>query len=591
MPVAATPSIACRRRILPRVGLMASATLLCTGTLVAVGGLVSGPAAFAATPSASCTATTCTQTFGETGAPATWTVPVGVTSATFALYGAEGGAGGPDAPGGLGAEISGTLPVTPGQTLQVNVGGAGGSGGGYNGGGAGGVSPAGTPGAGGGGATDVRSGAFGLGDRLLVAAGGGGGGGTVFVPFPGGVGGSVGTAGADGAPTSGEWYMFWFATQADITNSASPLQTASVTASTGSHPVYGGSAATSTSGGAGGANLTDASVTGANDNPGAVGILGTFPNPSGDPTSPTYSCTTPGDTVVLGSSGIAGALGTGGAGGTGGGSSYLGNATVPSGPTPAAAPDDSPNGEAIVTYANPIATGSPSYTAIAGEVLDVGAPGLLSGATGLSGDTLTVTAVAGEPTTAGGTVSIYADGSFAYTPPASMTNGTDSFSFTVSDGVDYAIGTATVAVGTGAVSIDKQVSADGVTWQDVGAGVLNGPTVLTGSTVYERVIVTNTGQFPITGASVTDVNGPADFTFAGSSTISTLGSGQSLTSDVADVVALSGHQVDTATVTGTVSASGNEAATTVTASDSADYAGVSGSVAIDKQVSANGVTW
>ncbi len=73
--------------------------------------------------------------------------------------------------------------MTSGETLQVNVGGAGdpgvspGSGGGYNGGGDGSCFEGGTPSGGGGGATDIRSGALGLGDRLLVAGGGGGGGG------------------------------------------------------------------------------------------------------------------------------------------------------------------------------------------------------------------------------------------------------------------------------------------------------------------------------------------------------------------------------------------------------------------------------
>src|SRR6516164_3479546 len=76
--------------------------------------------------------TTCTFTF--TGGAQTWTVPAGVRSATFTLYGAEGGTavGGtinsipvPGAVGGLGAQVTGTLPLTPGTTLQVNVGQAG----------------------------------------------------------------------------------------------------------------------------------------------------------------------------------------------------------------------------------------------------------------------------------------------------------------------------------------------------------------------------------------------------------------------------------------------------------------------------------
>ena len=77
-------------------------------------------------------ATTCTFTF--TGGTQTWAVPAGIHSATVTLYGAEGGTavggtvGGvpvPGGAGGLGALVTGTLAVTPGTVLQVNVGQAG----------------------------------------------------------------------------------------------------------------------------------------------------------------------------------------------------------------------------------------------------------------------------------------------------------------------------------------------------------------------------------------------------------------------------------------------------------------------------------
>ncbi|MHB1510638.1 MAG: Ig-like domain-containing protein [Acidimicrobiales bacterium] len=603
-----------RASIRPRAVLLASATLLSTGTLVAAGDFASAPVASAATAAVSCTATTCTQTFAETGSAATWTVPAGVTSASFDLYGAEGAQGSSGAPGGLGAEISGSLPVTSGETLQVNVGGAGdpgvspGSGGGYNGGGDGSSFEGGTPSGGGGGATDIRSGALGLGDRLLVAGGGGGGGGEMIDVLPGGAGGDAGALGATGAPVAGYWYMFWYASAAEIGSpTGSPTSTSYVSGSGGG--TEGGGSGTSSSGGGSGANASGASITGANVSTTEVGITGANSNPSSDPSTPTYTCATPGSTVNLGPGGSSGSLGSGGAGGPGGGgggggyygggggsgsglvgscfgpggggggggSSYLGSATDTSGPTPAAAPDGAPNGEAIITYANPIGAGSPSYTAIAGETLSVGAPGLLGAATGPSGDTLAVVPVSGESTTAGGTVTINSDGSFSYTPPASLTTGTDSFSYAVSDGVDYATGTATIAVGTGSVLIDKQISTNDTIWQDVGAGVLNDPSVLAGSLVYERVIVTNTGSLAISDATVTDVSTtdgalPASFTFGGSSSISTLAAGQSVASDVADVTASAGHQIDMATVTGTAVASGGETAT-VTASDEADYTG------------------
>ena len=117
--------------------------------------------------------------FNFTGALQTFTVPCGVTQIYVTAYGAEGGAGalGGDAAsggvGGKGSVVSGYLSVTPGQILNLYVGGAGATGtGGYNGGGNGGSEN----GGGGGGATDIRYPGTTVSDRLLVAAGGGGGG-------------------------------------------------------------------------------------------------------------------------------------------------------------------------------------------------------------------------------------------------------------------------------------------------------------------------------------------------------------------------------------------------------------------------------
>ncbi len=142
------------------------------------------PLAMAADPAAGCSTsagqTTCV--FAYTGAPQVWNVPAGATSATFFVYGAQGGAGA--LRGGFGGTYFGTAAVTPGAVMQVNVGGQGasassGGAGGWNGGGTG-FNPAG----GGGGGSDVRqgacavSGACALSDRVIVGGGGGGGAGT-----------------------------------------------------------------------------------------------------------------------------------------------------------------------------------------------------------------------------------------------------------------------------------------------------------------------------------------------------------------------------------------------------------------------------
>jgi hypothetical protein len=90
-----------------------------------------------------------TYTFGENTQGQGWTVPPGITSGTFDLVAAIGQGGACDRDGGYGGETKATIPLTPGETLQVNVGDS------YYGE----VNS--------GNASDVRRGAFGLADRLL----------------------------------------------------------------------------------------------------------------------------------------------------------------------------------------------------------------------------------------------------------------------------------------------------------------------------------------------------------------------------------------------------------------------------------------
>jgi hypothetical protein len=165
-------------------------------------------------------------TFASTGAAQAWTVPAGVTSATFDLYGAAGGDSGgfsfAHAPGGHGAHMQATLGVTPGATIQVMVGGQGGTNGneagGFNGGGGRGEIGNSFPLAGGGGGgSDIRfnsssgcsttANGCGLADRLLVSGGGGGAAGFGAGSGPGGLGGPAGGAGgmsgASGSPATG----------------------------------------------------------------------------------------------------------------------------------------------------------------------------------------------------------------------------------------------------------------------------------------------------------------------------------------------------------------------------------------------------
>ncbi len=142
--------------------------------------------------------------FSYTGRARAFVVPAGVRWIVVDARGAAGrGSGGGSVgkaiAGGLGARVRGTLAVTPGASLQVNVGGQSVEGstgpGGWNGGG--GVAGFGEPqgAGGGGGASDVRDGSDTLADRLLVAGGGGGAGGYGYGSVPAGDGGVAGGAG------------------------------------------------------------------------------------------------------------------------------------------------------------------------------------------------------------------------------------------------------------------------------------------------------------------------------------------------------------------------------------------------------------
>ena len=165
------------------------------------------------------------QTFNYTGNVQTWTVPPCVTSINVIVAGAKGGGN----IGGNGARISATIAVTPGQILNIYVGGQGSCGnnsGGWNGGGTGFASnPANANynSCGGGGASDIRIGGTALGNRVIVAGGGGGKGGGSTTTTSGGVsncnnggvgansfgfgggGGTQTTGGAGGAPWAGRY--------------------------------------------------------------------------------------------------------------------------------------------------------------------------------------------------------------------------------------------------------------------------------------------------------------------------------------------------------------------------------------------------
>jgi hypothetical protein len=136
------------------------------------------------------------QTFEYTGKPQYFDVPAGVRLITVDALGASGGANYSGLQGGLGGRITAELPVAPGGSLAIFVGGStNGASGGYNGGGEGvsfTIDSQLVTSYGGGGATDIRESGTGLQDRILVAGGGGG------------MGSSLGSGGGDGGLGGGK---------------------------------------------------------------------------------------------------------------------------------------------------------------------------------------------------------------------------------------------------------------------------------------------------------------------------------------------------------------------------------------------------
>jgi Glycine rich protein len=176
-----------------------------------------------------------TETFEFTGAEQTFTVPTDVCHVTIDAFGAAGGIGNnADGTPGLGGRATATFAVTPGESLQVNVGGRGGDAegveeeveevealfagpglsvrfgspapipgsGGFNGGADGGLGDE-ASGGGGGGASDVRQGGTERSNRVIVGGGGGGTGAGGIEPGSGSGGDGGGTTGDAGTAGPG----------------------------------------------------------------------------------------------------------------------------------------------------------------------------------------------------------------------------------------------------------------------------------------------------------------------------------------------------------------------------------------------------
>lgn len=247
-------------------------------------------------------------TFDYTGGMQTYTVPADITLIQIDVYGAQAQVETDEdydqSIGGLGGFATGALVVTPGEVLNIYVGGTGTEDiAGYNGGALGGL---GTPSTGdggragsGGGASDVRQSGTDLIDRVIVA-GGGGGGGRDYINgscIPCGTGGN---GGAGGALTG--------------TDGDDPFYDIGLYPNVGS----GGKGGTAIEGGAGGDGPE-----GPDGNPGTLGLGG-----AGIDGTQSVASGGGGGGYYGGGSGAGANFGSGVAGGGGaGGSSYLGALT------------------------------------------------------------------------------------------------------------------------------------------------------------------------------------------------------------------------------------------------------------------------
>jgi hypothetical protein len=305
-----------------------AALTLAGGLLLADG---SAPAEASGCPAGTATSTY----FCYTGAEQTWTVPAGVTEATFTVYGAEGGSSSGTGAGGQGGKVVATYSVTADSKDTVYVGQAGGissAGSGYIGGGAGG------DGAGGGGGSSGVSVPCTPGQTCtygaVLTAGGGGGGGENGAA----AGGAGGNAGADGATAaSAEAFCEGPATgggggggASDSAAGTAGLAGIATCGPSGVSGTAGAAGQIAANGGAGGATLSGGGGGGGGYNGGGGGGGGTYYDDAGS-----------------------------GGGGGGGGSSSVdsdGATNVSIGLDGGSSPDDGTNGEVIISYPLTITT-------------------------------------------------------------------------------------------------------------------------------------------------------------------------------------------------------------------------------------------
>lgn len=155
----------------------------------------------------------------------------------------------------------------------------------------------------------------------------------------------------------------------------------------------------------------------------------------------------------------------------------------------------------ITSTIPPISASPDSYMTVVNTVLNIPAPGVLGNDTGTS---LTASPVNNFPTTLGGQVSIFVDGSFTYTPPTNYSGtgvGADTFNYTAIDFLGQ-MSTSTVTITITPQAISDSGSVAGNTPLNSVVSVLSNDL---GSTPFQIFSFT---QPVVAGSTVTiDVNG------------------------------------------------------------------------------------
>jgi VCBS repeat-containing protein len=141
-----------------------------------------------------------------------------------------------------------------------------------------------------------------------------------------------------------------------------------------------------------------------------------------------------------------------------------------------------------------------AYATDEDTVLTVAAPGVLANDTDINPDSFLTAILVSGP--ANGTLTLNADGSFTYTPNANF-NGTDTFTYTVSDGGLESVTPATVTITVNPVSVDMRLDR------------INAPRRAKSGEDYTVVItISNIGKVTTSGTVTLEENGSLVQTFS-----------------------------------------------------------------------------